>query len=365
MIEYYMLYLIFAVTAFLGSFSKESGGDMDKVRKYQNLVCFISVVVLLMFRHQSMGIDLQWDGNRESTGYLPFFDRIAELSLKEFLSRTRRFRYETGFKIYMKAVSMISSNRQFFIAVTAFLSLFPIYILFREKSSKPVLSWVIYLGLSPFLLLYSTLRQGLVIGIAALMYIWAEDRKWIRCLIGLFVACSLHVSSVLLILIYPAVNIKLTKNSRLIAVFLLTALPFVKDSFINLIITVFPKYAYAFNREGNAVRFFVVLLATYIICHLATDESRFQNAYMNLFFISCVFQMMGGVSNVAPRAGFYFMNALCILLPDVIDKIRIRENGAMLELGAAVCFSALGLYCIYSTYWAMAYPYYWFWEIVV
>ena len=120
-----------------------------------------------------------------------------------------------------------------------------------------------------------------------------------------------------------------------------------------------------FRTEGNAYRFFLVLLVIYIMLCLSTDESREQSAYMNLFFLCCAFQMLGMFSNVAARAGYYFSNALCIALPSVLSTMKIRENAALIEFGSAVCFSAYGLFCIYITDWAQSYPYYWYWEHVV
>ncbi len=363
MAEYYLLYVIFAAVAFVGSFAKEE--QAQKTARIQNFICFVCVAVLLMFRHQSMGIDLQWRGSSPDAGYLPAFDFISKQSFRDVVRncRSNKIYFEKGFVYYIKIVSLICNNRQFFLGITALISLLPIWWLFDRNSKKPVLSWIIYLALSPFLLLYSALRQGIVIGLAACMYILAEEKKWFWFTVLGAVCYSIHDASVLLFLIYPLVNIKINTRTRAIFILSLAGIILFKNQIIDLVLRFFPHYAYMFrNENGNAYRFFAVLLLIYIICCFSTDNSRFQNSYMNLFFLSIVFQLFGMFSDVAPRGGFFFMNALCVLFPDVLEKIRVRENAIILKYSSTLCFVVWGLYCIYSTYWAMAYPYYWFWE---
>ena len=366
MVEYAMLYLLFGCLAIVGSLANDS--QKGKVHKVQNAVCFAAVFILLACRHQSMGIDLHWTAQREDIGYLPYFDWAVKTLYKSFADYMRSssvYSYEAGFRVYVRLIARISSSRQFFIAVTAFISLFPIAVLFDRKSREPVLSWVIYLALSPFLLLYSGLRQGMTIGLAAFMFLLAEKKKWFLYLLTGLLAFSLHESAVLLILIFPLMYIKAGRILRLLSVAAFAVLFVFMKRIVSLMVEIFPQYGYMFSsKETGAYRFFLVLVIIYVICSMGTDGSAFQNAYMNLFYLACAFQLFGMVSNVAARAGFYFMNALCVLLPDVIENIKVKDNSALLKMGTAACFSLWGLYSIYVTRWAMAYPYYWFWERV-
>ena len=367
MLEYLILYLLFGCLSLVGSFADES--QKEKVHRVQNIICFIAVFVLIACRHQSMGIDLAWKGKRADAGYLPFFDWVANNLYRPFSEFytiiSRDFKFEKGFSLFLWLVANTSHDRQVLLAITAFISLFPIAVLFNRKSREPVLSWVIYMALSPFLLLYSGLRQSMAIGLAALMYMLAEDKRWFLYLLTGALAFSVHKSAILLFLIAPLMYIRIGKLLRILSVAAFAVLFIFMKRIVSLMIDMFPQYSYMFNsKETGAYRFFLVLVMIYIICAMGTDGSWFQNAYMNLFYLSCAFQLFGMVSNVAARAGFYFMNALCVLLPDVIDNIKVEDNSALLKLGTTVCFSLWGLYCIYSTGWSMAYPYYWFWEAV-
>lgn len=366
MLEYFILYLLFGVISLIGSFSDDT--KRDRVHRVQNLICFFAVLILLTCRHQSMGIDLHWKGTKPDAGYLPFFDYVVKLgkvSFKYYMEVSHWFSFEKGFMVYTWLIKMISSSRQFFMAVTAFLSLLPVGILFKKKSADPVLSWIIFISLSPFLLLYSGLRQGIVIGLAALMYLLAEDNKLLWFIAVGILAFFFHKSAVVLAAIYPLMRIRLNKTWRVISIFAVIPVFVLLKRIVNIMLDFFPQYGYMFNsQQSGSYRFFIVMMVIYVICAFGEDGSSTQNAYMNLFYFSCVFQMLGLVSEVAPRAGFYFMTALCILLPDVISKIKVTDNATLLKIGTIGCFTAWGIYTIYNTGWAMAYPYYWFWETV-
>ena len=360
MLPYYVMYLVFAAAA-LAVFAKKKSSDpfgADRWSEISNWICFSCVLILLMFRHETMGIDL----NNEY-GYLPFFDYAAR---KDFITViTNPYWFEVGFKLYIKVIASIWNSHQFFLAVTALISLLPIAYLIHKKSRKPVLSWIIYVSLMPFLLLFSGLRQGVVIGLGAILYILAEDKRPIPYAIIAVIAVTMHSSAWLLLLIYPLVNLKIGMKARLWGLSFLLVLILLRKYIIDLICSVFPRYAYMFsNDSGGAYRYFAVLLGIYIICCYFSDGSKLQNSYLNLFFAACTFQMFGFYGSVASRAGFYFVISLCILLPDVIMNMSSRKLALLLEAGTAVCFVLFGLYSIYTTDWAMAYPYHWFWTSV-
>lgn len=354
---YYILYVLFLLVAYIGSKRNSTG---EKTLQEENMICFLLVAGLLMLRHQSMGIDLNWRGGN---GYLWVFDQAVKNDFGSFFEAVSKNHYEWFFKLYTKIVSLISIRRQFFIAFTAFLSLTPIAVFFSRRSSKPVLSWIIYMGMSPFLVLFSNLRQGLDIGLAVLLYMLAEEKKPVRFLLVLTLAVLVHTSAILLLMIYPAVNLRIGFRARIAGVVILVAGSLFRSQIAAVIEKLFPMYAKYLDVEGTvSYRLFVVFILIYLVCCFYTDGSEFQNAYMNLFFLACGCQLTGLFSEVIPREGFYFMPALCVLLPSIIDGMKSKKLSLVLEMGTCMCFAVFGLYSIYTTYWSMSYPYYWFWQ---
>ena len=355
MIEYLVLFAVFVGLSFYTRWKGEAVSK--KTLTVINLVCFSCTLILLMCRHETMGSDLS---GVEWIGYLRFFDRVASQSFKEALFTARHF--EFGFTLFVKLVSLIWWNQRFYLAVTAFVSLLPIALMIGRKSEDPAFSWIIYTSLMPFMLLYSGLRQGTAIGLAVVAFIFAEEKRPVWFVLAAVAAFSFHVSAALVFLLYPLTAIRIAKKWRFATIAALPlAVVFCRFA-IKVAVSKFPKYEYLLTEGGGSYRYFLMLLAVYIFCCVFTDESSFQNACLNVFFAACAFQMLGIFSQTAPRAGFYFTPVLSVLYPDVIRKIENRRIASLSYYGGVVCFTLLAFYIIYTTDWAMAYPYHWFWD---
>ena len=357
MVVYYILYICIFLTAIC---ERKWSSHIEDAKKLDCIICFTLVALVLVLRHQSMGIDLEWTASK---GYLWMFDQAVGNSFSDYLEIASKMHYEWLFKLYTWLVARVTGSRQVFMAITALISLWPVAFLFYKKSYDPIMSWIIYLGMSPFLVLFSALRQGITIGLAVLLYVLAEEKRIVPFAIVLTIAVLLHTSCVILVVIYPAVNIRLGMKVRLAFVFLLLISVFFRKWIMKLIAIAFPMYAkYLDYDQVVAYRLFAVFVLIYLICCAFYDGSDLQNSYMNLFFLACCCQFTGLFSQEIPREGFYFMPALCILLPSVISEIKEKKLHMFLKAGTYICFTLFGLYELYDTVWTISYPYRFFWQ---
>ena len=56
------------------------------------------------------------------------------------------------------------------------------------------------------------------------------------------------------------------------------------------------------------------------------------------------------------------MMPLILLLPKVAGGMRVEQERKLAKIVIIACFALYGLYAIYTSSWAQAYPYDWFWE---
>ena len=142
---------------------------------------------------------------------------------------------------------------------------------------------------------------------------------------------------------------------------------------------------------NGAIELLWVFIFIYCFCWFCIPDKTDGaiNGYMNLFYIACVCQIFGYIYASAVRIGYYFMIFLILLIPRVVDLWATREitvvtrqwNGdgllkpsqakmqmerehflkALVKLAICAAFVLYGFYTIYSTQWACAYPYKWFW----
>lgn len=122
MAAYIYSYLIMIIIGFILSLNRQS--HRLETRK---LICISASIILLViigFRHPSMGVDLQYG---KPGGYLGSFVAINNMSWSEVLT-TKYQNYERGYIILNKLIGVISTKEQSLLIVSCILSIFQLYI---------------------------------------------------------------------------------------------------------------------------------------------------------------------------------------------------------------------------------------------
>lgn len=352
MIIYFTLYAILAVTSSILNPVR----DDKKVARIICIVGFVSISLMLALRHPSMGHDLRY---LESTGYLASFDRISTISWKNIWSYTIQ-NYEKGYIVLNRLISEIKNDRQFFLAVCAVLSTLPVAVCIYKKSVEPLQAFIIYLGLPAFLMSYSGLRQAIAIGLCFYAICFIQDKKLIKFVVLVLLAGTMHSSAFIFLFAYPTYYIRMSKNARIVSVFSIPLVYILRYPLFNVLSKLFKDDVAIV--ETNSLTLFLVFSLVYIFCIMYTDYSKEQNGLMNIFLLACLCQAFGGLHNLAMRVGYYFMMALVLLLPSVIKNMNIKLDKEIFAKIVFICFAAFGLYSIYKSTWACAYPYYFYWQ---
>lgn len=334
-----------------------------KTEKTRNaLLCwtvFSLLFLLLALRNETMGTDLL---NEDMTGgYLVAYDELANKPWSVIFDGY--LNYEAGYIFLNKLVALFSSgNRQVFLAACALGSLLPVAYMIYRNSDTPAFSFLIYMGLPVFLLLYSGLRQSLAIGLTFLSVRFIQKRKPIPFILLVLAAAQLHYSAYLFLIAYPIYFLRMNTALRIVSVFSLPVVFLLRYPLFSVLSKLLKQDAAV--EDNGAITLFLVFFAIYFFSFIFSDESEEQNGYTNLFFLACFCQAFGGVNSVALRGGYYFMMPLMLLLPKVAGGMRIEQERKLVKIVILACFVLYGLYAIYSSTWAEANPYHWFWEAV-
>ena len=274
-----------------------------KTEKTRNaLLCwtvFSLLFLLLALRSQGMGADLT---NRYGTGYLDAYETLAAkpwgIVFDGYLN------YEAGFILLNKLVALLSGgNQQVFLAVCALGSLLPVAYMIYRNSDTPAFSFLIYMGLPVFLLLYSGLRQSLAIGLTFLSIRYIQKRKPIPFILLVLAAAQFHYSGYLFLIAYPIYYLRMNTALRVVSVFALPVVFLLRYPIFSALSKLLKQNAAV--EDNGAITLFLVFFAIYFFCFIFTDESEEQNGYTNLFFLACVCQAFGGVNSAALRVGYY------------------------------------------------------------
>lgn len=313
MIPYYLLYIVLLFLNLL-KFHKIS----DKWIFY-----FTPIFLLIALRHPSMGIDL---GYFRSYGYLHSFDYISELPLMSVLRMGSFLNYEYGYILFNKLVSIIYPSRQLFLAICAFLSLYPFARLFKHYSNNSFLSFIIFLGLPVFLLTYSGLRQSIAIGLTAYSFPFIYDKKKFKFFLVVIFASFFHFSSILFLSAYPIYHLKLNRSLRFLSVLIIPVFIAFRFPLFNLFSRLLKQNATVDNNASFTL--LIVFTLIYILLQFFAYKNNESIGFSNLFYIACLIQALASVNNIIIRVGYYFMPYLCIALPNLIvrrNKISVSE----------------------------------------
>lgn len=353
---YFFLYGILALFAIISLKASKNKNGKPNVKKRITRGCFLLLLLLVGLRHPSMGIDLVYGSTW--TGYIYSFHQISSMSWGEVITLERFFNYDKGYILLNKLIGSVFANTQFFLAVIALISLISVFYLIEKKSDAPLVSVIIYLGLPCFLVLYSALRQGIALGLSLLSVRFIEEKKPIKFILLILLAMCFHSTSVIFLLAYPIYHIKLNKMLRWTSVWMLPVVWMLKKPIFIIASQIFGREPSIDNN--GAITLFLVFSVIYIFC-VVYSKSEHQG-YLNLFYVACCIQALGGLNSIIIRAGYYYMIVLVILLPNVLESMQSRISRRLIKGLVVVCFAAFGIYSIYTTDWAMAYPYIPFWR---
>lgn len=354
-VYYYTYFAIYALETLLGYV-------VDDEKKRKTLFCLISgaiLICLIGLRHPSMGWDLGY--MRKGNGYLESFNVLNTYSLDEVVMMDRYLNYERGYIIFNKLVGMISNNQQFFLFVCAVFSFVPIFFYIKRKSTLPLLSVFILMGLPVFFMLYSGLRQIIAIAITVYSVKYVEKKQIIPFILTVLLASTFHKTALVFLVAYPLYYVRMNDLWKLITVLALPVVFLFKKPLFSILSKVFKDNAVV--DDNGAITLFLIFCAVYIYLILLNkkfDES--QNGVVNLFYIACVCQAFGGIYQTAMRVGYYFMIYLIVALPNTITQNKNKQEYQTNYLIILIAFLVFGLYSIRTSTWAMAYPYYFFWE---
>ena len=289
--------------------------DNKKVfnKRFPLLVFFVLLIILLSLRGVSCGIDL--------LTYKIKFMQADSISFASLVTMV-----EPGFRLLMTFCKITTNNFQVFLFICAMLSLAPIAIVYLNNTKHSILSMALFVGIAPFSLFFSGLRQSIALGIGAICYYFCEKKKLIPFLILVFVAFTFHESAVILLLMYPLMHLRITKKWIIpIAVVFVICFRFRSEIF-GVILNINSRYddLYTVSETGSFTFLILLLLMTVYSFLMLKDSDVDFFGLRNFLVFTLLMQCFASVNTVAMRLNYYYLIFIPLLIPKVIDNSRIR-----------------------------------------
>lgn len=345
----------------IGLSNKELVIQKANDRKNLNAITFfwIFLFVLLIFRHETIGRDLQ--------RYSYTYDFIARNSWQEALYRSA----EVGFNFVNKLIALSFDDFRWVLVVTAILGVYHIAKGYSKYSKDASLTIALFINMSNFVMLFSGLKQSIAISLGFLAFEFVRKKKIIAFIITVFIAMLFHSSAFMLFFMYPLYYLKITKATLIFIIpSLAVAFAFNSQIFGALaeILMRFTDYDTAITNTG-AYTMLIVFAVLAIFSYVIPDENQIDDdtvAMRNFLLFSVFLQMFAPLHTLAMRMNYYYMAFIPLVIPRVIEHRSEKWDNVAVVAGYLMTF----LFIVYFFVAAPAdnvldtFPYHFFWENV-
>jgi hypothetical protein len=338
MFEYYIFWI------FLIIFCYESQGK----NKFFRIIAATLFALLLGFR-RNVGTDY--------LNYIDYFKYDQQLAY-----------LEPGYNFINKIVYSCGGDAVWVFLTMAIISSVFIYLALNEKKVIYYPSALLcYILCFPFLT--NGVRQGLAVSIFFFSYIFIEQRKLYYFIILTLLSTFFHISALVLLPLYFILRKPLRKRNYVILYLLSFSFIFIKfQSFITPYLKYLGKYALfadsSYFLEGAGLNlgaiFSLTYLCTIFLLSIYTKIYEKESVLFNLFFISIILKNLQINSSIIGRINIYFEWFLFILLPIIVNELRINSNLKFLIILFYIIIFALLIFNSYSPKYDLV-PYQFFW----
>ena len=331
--------------------------DRQKKNKMAILVFFALYTVLVMLRHESVGVDTR--------NYIFYFNRFSRLDWSEL----KNISFEFGFTYFNRIVSIFTNDYQIFFAVTAIVIVAMIYLVYKRSCTDPSLSIVLFCIMPTFVMMFSGIRQMLAVGLGFLAYELTRNKKIVTFILVVCLSITFHTSAFMLFFMYPLYHAKITKKWSYVAVpVLFVTFVFNKQIFsvLGSFLEKYTKYDTSIAQTG-AYTMLLLFVMFAVFAFVIPDESRLDQETIglrNFLLFSVAIQMFAPLHTLAMRMNYYYIIFIPLLLPKIIEYRSERWK----QIAVASRHIMVAFFLVYFFVNAKSggslnvFPYHFYWE---
>ncbi len=291
---------------------------------------FLIWLFLLMFRHESIGIDIE--------NYHNMYDNLSYQTIKEIIYS---FDIEKGYSIWNKLCYLIYNDFQVFLALTALFCIIPIWVFYYKRTENALFTIALFLIIAPFTMYFSGLRQSMAMSFVFPAFVFVRDKKILPFALITLLAFTFHQSALIMLLLYPLYYLRLNR----VGVFLITL--FAVLSFIGA------RYVFSFSQlffgeryeerygamdDNGAFGMFVLLFVFFVYCNNVLDYEKLGSefkALRNILAFTVIVQALASVNLIIMRINYYFLPLLPILFAQTSIN-PIKNYKSIVEIATVI-----------------------------
>lgn len=312
-----MFYIIvFLILSLLSYF--EYKGKYFKYLTFKNLSVILTIISIIRFGQGS-----DYFAYLDIYSVVPPISRFSEAAAFEY-------RVEPTYLFLCSIFKTLDVRFEIFIAIIAIVIMTLIYKFIRDYSKMPITSITIFFALYYLIYVFSAIRQGIAMALfLALGIPFLKDRKYIRFIIVVLIAATMHSSILIVILLIPIFELNISKKlwGTFIAVALLVMATGLDIKIIGLlpqflssrIVVYWGQMSIPLLAIGN--RLVVLLLILYFSSKIELDKDT--NMMKRIYIISFILYILTIKSSViSSRISVYMKVFEIIIIPNMVMLLK-------------------------------------------
>lgn len=350
---------------------------LKRKKKTFVIVSFFELFIVAALRKYTVGIDLE---GHYANNFL-VFGKLSWNSIFEIIKHENSF-YDFGLILFMKFLSIISKNKQFFIFVTSALTYGLVGRYVYKHSKNVCLETFIFFTTYTYFMYMNIIAQALALAIVLFSIDFLEKKSYVKFIICILIANCIHSSAIIGLLFIPFREIKLKKkNLRALTILILFFVIFLDKILPFVLKYIYPQFAYYFaNQVTSGVdKLQLVHMGLYILFFIFSafvrfiipKDNRIEDSEENrnlsgfLFYsamFSIMFRYLGMKFYIFSRMGFYFYLFSYTLFVKSIEQVKNNKTRGCIKIftyfGMFMFFCAL-IKTLNVSYGVLPYEFYW------
>lgn len=286
--------------------------------KIEAILCTAILVLFVGMRDVSVGHD--------TIRYVSMFRQAGQSGLRPLLNIIAEQRAPL-FGVFMWICAQLNFSIPMYFTAVALVHFIPLGILIYKRSSSIPFSYTMYICLFLTLQL-SGIKNTLATGIMFLCIDAALDKKLKKFIILTMVASLFHVTSLIILLVYPLVNMKKIMSAKKFPLFILV---FVIGFFGRTQISAFFKMIGGYEDYGvlDAAPWSMTILCIgcVVLGALFDNKEKLHSQLLIISMIAASFMPLVFVNPSALRVVRYFMITNTLLVPKAFATAERMSNG--------------------------------------
>lgn len=330
--------------------------DTQDSRNSEIVVFFAIFGIMLMFRGIRCGVD--------TVVYKNWFVLCSNHDLGWIIEMID---IELGYPLLSKLISLVTSEFQWVLIITAALSVAPICWLYKKEASIPILTILLFTTIAPFSMYFSGIRQALAMAWVVPAWYLAKERKLWKFLLCVAGAMVFHKSAIVIVALYPLYSVRITLKWLAVVLPIMLGIYLFNERIFSFLVQFMWK-DYSSVSGGGASTMLILLIGFALYAFLVPDEKKVTDdviAMRNILLLAVVVQCFAPLHPLAMRMNYYFLLFVPLLIPKAA-QLSGKKNERLADFSVALMTVFFAVYFVYRAYTDSdilhIYPYTFFWE---